>query len=431
MESHGTTSALARLAASDVAAVDRLLADADAPARVVLPRRPGDPPAGAHRLRQSRPGAPGPDHAVGRPARAALEEHAPSPAAMAAATGMDRRRWTSGLAAGAGQARRRTDRGPPHRLRGRLRQPPRRRGGRATRSRVAARCRRCWPTRPVRRSGGIRFKSLEAATRRRGLRTLDLVARRGAGRRPAAGRLGRHPAEGHVGRPGRRRWPRSASELERAHGLPAGALRFEIQVETPQADPRRRRDGDGGRHDRCRRPRTVQRLCTYGTYDYSAASASPPASRAWPTRPPTTPRRSCRWPRPAPACGCRTARPTCCRSATDERPGGVGAARPAGHAGPCARGVLPGLGPASRPPPEPVPGDLRVLPATVCAAAAAGCAAYLNGVEGGVLDEPATAQALAASCSAACTAARSTTPRCSSRPASASRGRRSTRWRVA
>jgi citrate lyase beta subunit len=81
---------------------------------------------------------------------------------------------------------------------------------------------------------GIRFKSLEPATRRRGLRTLDLVLR---------GLLDKCPLpEGWV-----MTLPKVTSvaqveamadicsRLESSYGLDEGALRFEIQVETPQA----------------------------------------------------------------------------------------------------------------------------------------------------------------------------------------------------
>jgi citrate lyase beta subunit len=115
---------------------------------------------------------------------------------------------------------------------------------------------------------GVRLKSLEAATRRRGLRTLDLVV----GTLVEAGGL----PEGWVVT-----LPKVTSleqveamvevcaRLETAYGLPDHRLRFEIQVETPQAVlgydgtvllPRMIHAGDGrvsGLH--------------FGTYDYTAA----------------------------------------------------------------------------------------------------------------------------------------------------------------
>jgi len=115
---------------------------------------------------------------------------------------------------------------------------------------------------------GIRFKSFEAPTRRRGLRTLDLLldGLLTAGELPAGLRLtlpkvtsvAQVAAMGEV-----------CERLEENYGLPAGRLVFEIQVETPQAVLAA--DGTaavagmvtaaGGR-------------CSglhYGTYDYSAA----------------------------------------------------------------------------------------------------------------------------------------------------------------
>ena len=86
------------------------------------------------------------------------------------------------------QAGARAGRGRPHRPRGRLRLPSRRRGGRRRRARgrraaaaLADGAAPAWC--------GIRFKSFEAPTRRRGIRTLDAVPRaprRAARRCPTA-----------------------------------------------------------------------------------------------------------------------------------------------------------------------------------------------------------------------------------------------------
>ncbi|MFE7227061.1 DUF6986 family protein [Nocardioides sp. NPDC057577] len=115
---------------------------------------------------------------------------------------------------------------------------------------------------------GIRIKSFEAPTRHRGLRTLDLF-------------LGSLVGEGGLGEGFVITLPKVTSveqvtamvtaldALEAAHGIEAGSLRFEIQVETPQAIlgsdgtaliARMIAAGDGrvtGLH--------------YGTYDYSAS----------------------------------------------------------------------------------------------------------------------------------------------------------------
>lgn len=118
-------------------------------------------------------------------------------------------------------------------------------------------------------SAGVRFKCLEAGTRRRGVRTLELV-------------LGGLLAEGPLPEGFLVTLPKVTSpaqvaamvgiceRLEQAYGMSAGVLRFEIQVETPQAIVGR--DGTVG----------VSRMidaaagrCTglhYGTYDYSAAA---------------------------------------------------------------------------------------------------------------------------------------------------------------
>ena len=114
---------------------------------------------------------------------------------------------------------------------------------------------------------GIRVKSLEASTRRRCVRTLDVFL-------DALGPAG--PPDGFV-----LTLPKVSAaeqvaaftvlcgELESAHGLPEGRLRFEVQIETPPAVLAA--DGTA----------TVARMihaaggrCTglhYGTYDYSAA----------------------------------------------------------------------------------------------------------------------------------------------------------------
>ncbi len=112
---------------------------------------------------------------------------------------------------------------------------------------------------------GIRFKSLEAATRRRGIRTLDVFL----------GALGPLP-EGFVVT-----LPKVSSveqveamlalsaELEAAHALPAGSVRFELQIETPQAVL-----GADGTALVARMIHSAGGRCTglhYGTYDYSAS----------------------------------------------------------------------------------------------------------------------------------------------------------------
>jgi citrate lyase beta subunit len=115
---------------------------------------------------------------------------------------------------------------------------------------------------------GIRFKSLEAATRRRGLRTLDLV-------------LGSLLESGPLPEGFLVTLPKVTSAdqvaamttvcegLEQAYGLPAGRLRFEIQVETPQAIL-----GADGTATVATMIHAAGGRCIglhYGTFDYSAA----------------------------------------------------------------------------------------------------------------------------------------------------------------
>jgi citrate lyase beta subunit len=121
--------------------------------------------------------------------------------------------------------------------------------------------------------GGIRFKSLESATRRRGLRTLDLV-------------LGSLLATGPMPDGFLVTLPKVTSAdqvaamatvcdgLEDAYGVPDGRLRFEIQVETPQAIV-----GADGTATVATMIHAAAGRCLglhYGTYDYSAACGIAP-----------------------------------------------------------------------------------------------------------------------------------------------------------
>lgn len=86
---------------------------------------------------------------------------------------------------------------------------------------------------PLPRSWGLRIRSLAGATRARGLRTLDLFL-------AELLRHGSLPPGFVVTLPKVTSMPQIdvfcavLAELERAHGLDAGSLHFEIQVETPQ-----------------------------------------------------------------------------------------------------------------------------------------------------------------------------------------------------
>ncbi|MEP6695906.1 MAG: aldolase/citrate lyase family protein [Pseudonocardiales bacterium] len=116
--------------------------------------------------------------------------------------------------------------------------------------------------------GGIRFKSLETTTRRRGLRTLDLVvdALLAAGPLPD-GFVVTLPKVTSVDQVDA--MTSVCSRLESAHGLTVGRLRFEIQIETPQAIL-----GADGTATVARMVHAAGARCAglhYGTYDYSAA----------------------------------------------------------------------------------------------------------------------------------------------------------------
>ncbi|KQM82715.1 aldolase [Agromyces sp. Leaf222] len=119
---------------------------------------------------------------------------------------------------------------------------------------------------------GIRFKSLEATTRARGIRTLDLfvtalIDHGGlpdglALTLPKVSTVAQVQAAAEV-----------AAALERVHGLPEGRLRFEVQVETPQLVL-----GADGTSPVARLPLAVPGRISamhYGTYDYSASLQIP------------------------------------------------------------------------------------------------------------------------------------------------------------
>jgi citrate lyase beta subunit len=112
---------------------------------------------------------------------------------------------------------------------------------------------------------GLRCKSLEAATRRRAIRTLDVFL----------GDLGLLPSGFVVTLPKVSAAAQVAAmavlcgRLERSHGLADGALRFEIQIETPPAVL-----GADGVATVARMIHAAAGRCLglhYGTYDYSAA----------------------------------------------------------------------------------------------------------------------------------------------------------------
>ncbi len=116
-------------------------------------------------------------------------------------------------------------------------------------------------------SYGIRFKSLEEATRRRGLRTLDLVVGRLAANGLPDGFVVTLPKVTRVEQVGA--MVAVCDALEHGHGLPTGSLRFELQIEMPQAIL-----GADGTAPVARMIHIAAGRCAalhYGTYDYSAA----------------------------------------------------------------------------------------------------------------------------------------------------------------
>jgi hypothetical protein len=115
---------------------------------------------------------------------------------------------------------------------------------------------------------GIRFKGLEESTRTRGLRTLDLFISglAEAGELPAGLRL-TLPKVTTVAQVQALEF--AVSRLEEIHSLPSGRLRFEVQVETPQLIL-----GPDGTSPVAQLPHVVPGRISglhYGTYDYSAS----------------------------------------------------------------------------------------------------------------------------------------------------------------
>ncbi|MCE7079334.1 aldolase/citrate lyase family protein [Streptomyces sp. ST2-7A] len=115
---------------------------------------------------------------------------------------------------------------------------------------------------------GIRMKSLEAPDRRRGIRTLDIVltALHDAGPLPP-GLLITLPKVTHPARV--TAMAQLCEALEETRGLPPGTLRFEAQIETPSAVL----GADGRATPALLIDAARGRLAGlhYGTYDYSAA----------------------------------------------------------------------------------------------------------------------------------------------------------------
>ena len=121
---------------------------------------------------------------------------------------------------------------------------------------------------------GIRFKSLEATTRERGLRTLDTVVRglAATGGLPD-GFVVTLPKVTSVAQV--EAMVETCEVLERAYGLDPNTLLFELQIETPQSIL-----GSDGRATVAPMIHASAGRCTgvhYGTYDYAAAAGIAPA----------------------------------------------------------------------------------------------------------------------------------------------------------
>jgi hypothetical protein len=109
---------------------------------------------------------------------------------------------------------------------------------------------------------GIRFKSFEQDTRARGLRTLDVFVSELLAR-------GNLPEGLVLTLPKVSAMVYACEELERAHGLEQGRLRFEVQMETPQLIIGA--DGTIPVADLLHRSDKRVTALHYGTYDYSAS----------------------------------------------------------------------------------------------------------------------------------------------------------------
>ncbi len=121
-------------------------------------------------------------------------------------------------------------------------------------------------------TSGIRFKGLTLADRPRAVRTLELVLEDGL----PDGFVFTVPKLRAAEQVTATVWLCEA--LEQAHGLPAGTLRFELQIESPQAVL-----GADGSATLARALHMADGRCTglhYGTYDYSAACGITPQNQS-------------------------------------------------------------------------------------------------------------------------------------------------------
>jgi citrate lyase beta subunit len=238
---------------------------------------------------------------------------------------------------------------------------------------------------------GIRFKSFEAPTRRRGLRTLGLLlgALVEADGMPD-GFLLTLPKVTSVDQVAA--MVEVCTRLEQAHGLATGRLGFEIQVETPQAVL-----AADGTAPLARMIAVSEGRCTglhYGTFDYSAALGI--AARYQSMEHPAADHAKAVMQVAAAGTGVRLS-----DGSTNVIPtGGADAVRDAWrlHARLVTRSLERGFYQGWDMHPGHLPTRYLATYAFFrrgLAAAGARIRGYLDRVEGGVMDEPATAQALA------------------------------------
>ena len=337
-----------------------------------------------------------------------------------------RRGGPGGLGRGRRQARDRADRGPARRPRGRLRDPVRRRGGRGRAGR------RSGARRGGRRAGPARRSSGSGSSRWR-------ARPDGAGCAASTSCSARcwPPATCPPG------WvvtlPKVTSvdqveamvdvcgRLEAAYGLAEGRLRFEVQVETPQAILLA--DGTAGV---ARMVHAAAGRCTglhFGTYDYSAALGISGGQQAL-DHPVADHAKA------GHAARRRRDRRAGQRRFDERRPGRrrarrarrLGPARPPGPTVPGTR-PLPGLGPAPRPAADAVRGHVPVLPRRARAAPATGSAPTWPATRAACSTSRPPRRRWPRSCCAACTAARWAPRRSPTSPAPTSPP--SPRWRPA
>ena len=262
---------LPRLTARDLAEVERIMAPADA---ALARDYPGDDggrqPVHTVYLPADRVG---PDLVArhGAAARAALDQHAPTPAALAGVVGADPDR----VAAVWPLLLEKLEREPVEDLRIDLEDGYRGHSGDEEDTHAVAAVRALAAAAPP--YWGVRFKCFEEPTRARGLRTLDLVlgAALEAGPLPDGFRL-TLPKVTSVEQV--LAMVATCEQLEAAYALDAGRLRFEVQVETPQVVL-----GPDGAATVARLLHAAQGRCQglhFGTYDYTAALGIAAAQQA-------------------------------------------------------------------------------------------------------------------------------------------------------